>query len=111
MMEFKVRVVKEHPQTKDVFPLGFETYGYKTYTDEEKVTEGFWTKIHGEGHYVEKVITPKGSFKDIVFVGVNGGVYSSDFFYRCTGRNFTEFLEKIDYEQETKNQEVSQGDA
>lgn len=91
----KVRVVKEHPQTKDIFPLGFETTFRKVYTEEDKVYKGYWTSIHGERQYVEAVVIPKGTFKDVLFIANNGKEYSSDWFYKCTGKSVTDFMEKL----------------
>lgn len=92
----RVRIKKHHAAISDVFPLNFETTYTKEYTKEDKVTEGFWTKIHGVETYVPEVLTPKGSFKCLIFIGINGNEYSDDWFYKCTGRSFTEFVEKID---------------
>jgi hypothetical protein len=91
----KVRVKYSQSQTEEVFPVGFETVYYKTYTEEDRVSEGWWTTIHGKAHFVEPETIPKGTFKDIVFIGKNGGGYSSDWFYKCTGKNISEFFEKL----------------
>lgn len=91
----KVRVKYSQGQTEEVFPVGFETVYYKTFTEEDKTSEGWWTKIHGENHFVDPVTTPKGTFKDIVFIGKNGGEYSSDWFYKRTGKIISEFFEKL----------------
>lgn len=68
----RLKIIKEHPQTKDLFPLGFET----TYKVEPKTI-------------------PKGTLKSILIVAINGKEYDTDFFYRATGRSFTEFVKKI----------------
>ena len=105
----KIRVIKEHLQTKELFPLGFETTYETTYTKEDKISEGFHTHIRTmkkdttnkktvffeERVYVEPKIIPKGTLEDIIIISAKGTEVSSDFFYRATGRSFTEFVEKI----------------
>jgi hypothetical protein len=91
----RVRIKKHHGAISNVFPLNFETTYTKEYTKEDKVTEGFWTKIHNVRTYVPEVVIPKGSFKDLIFIGKDGKEYSGDWFYKCTGRSFTEFVEKL----------------
>lgn len=98
----KVRVIKEHPNLKDVFPLGFETTYRKVYSKEDKTSEGFYTSVQTTENksklkavYVEPQTTPKGTFLDVVFIGNNGLEYSGDWFYKVTGRSFTEFVKKI----------------
>jgi len=101
----KARVIKEHNGIKEVFPLGFETTYTKVYSKESKTSEGFYTSIRtinkdkkftSVSHYVEPQTTPKGTFLDVVFIGANGSEYSGDWFYKTTGRSFTEFIEKIE---------------
>lgn len=103
----KARVIKEHNGIKEVFPLGFETTYTKVYSKEDKVSEGRYvnhykatnTSPNGGGKYIstsyiEPQTTPKGTFLDVVFIGANGSEYSGDWFYKTTGRSFTEFIEK-----------------
>lgn len=104
----KIRVIKEHPNIKDVFPLGFETTYTKVFSKEDKTSEGRWVQHHqartlspnrggvyvGKS-YVEPKTVPKGTFLDVIFIGNNGAEYSGDWFYKTTGRSFTEFVEKI----------------
>lgn len=95
----KVKVIADHLNTKEVFPLGFETLYYKRYTTEDKVTKGWWTNMGTPQKprpvWVEDVFTPKGTFIDIVIMGANGNEYSFDWFYNCTGKSASNFLEKI----------------
>lgn len=91
----KVRIVKNHPGISYIFPLGFETFYYVRFTEEDKVSKGFATKINGKDVWVEDKIVPKGTFKDIIFIGKDGNEYNSDIFHGFTGNHFTEFVEKI----------------
>ncbi len=99
-------VKREHPLTKDRFPLGFKTTLTKSYSKEDKVTEGFTTNIAKVGRvngalqrvweekYIEEVVTPKGTFLDVHILGIDNKDYSGDWFYRMTGRSFSEFFDK-----------------
>jgi len=91
----KVRVKKTHPNIEKEFPLGFETRWYKTYTKEDRVSPAYSYKVGNIINHVREVVTPKGTFENLIFIGKNGGEYSSDWFYNCTGKYFTEFIEKI----------------
>lgn len=95
----KVKVIADHPNTKEAFPLGFETVYYKRYTTEDKLTKGWWTNMGTPQKprpvWVEDVFTPKGTFIDIAIIGANGGEYSFDWFHNCTGKSASNFLEKI----------------
>jgi len=102
----KVRVIKEHPNTKDFFPLDFETTYTKVFSKEDKTSEGFWTSIEfgrdknrkavaSKSVYVEPTLQPKGTFLDVVFIDCKGREVCGDWFYKVTGRSFTEFVEKI----------------
>jgi hypothetical protein len=103
MAEFKVIVSKEHPLTKELFPLGFETICKSVYLENEIVYKGFWTSyktiINGKfswvNFYVEPKIRPKGEFIGVNLESINKTIYDGDFFYRATGRSFTEFFEKV----------------
>jgi len=102
-----IKVIKEHPLTKSRFPLSFETTYKKVLSKEDKVSEGFWTEHyktkglnsktakHVARVYVEPTTVPKGTFKDVIILDVNGEEVCGDWFYRATGRSFTEFFKKF----------------
>lgn len=101
----KVVVKKEHPLTKELFPIGFETTCKPLLSKEEKVSKGFWTQIKTVGDdrmfvntsvYVEPKVTPKGAHLGCILIGSNGGEYNADWFYRTTGRSFSEFFNKVE---------------
>ena len=104
----KVRVIKEHPMTERLFPLGMETILTNTYSLEDKVIEGFWTnlpttELRGKQlisvtrkHWVEGKVIPKGTYLSSNIIGSTGYEYSIDFFYRVSGRSFSEFFEKVE---------------
>lgn len=91
----RVRIKKHHPVISEVFPLGFETDCEKTFTKEDKIYKGYSYRHRNTINYVPESIIPKGTFDTLLFVGNNGEKYSSDWFYKCTGKSFTEFVEKI----------------
>jgi len=85
-----VRIISENKQTKELFPIGFETY-LEPKTIEHK-SNAFWTKIGEEPVYV-----PAKNWTDnkILIVGKNNEVYDTDIFTRMTGKHFSCFLERI----------------
>lgn len=105
--EVKVVVIKEHPVTKDIFPMGFETVLFKRYSQAELVRKGWTfheTKIVLEDNIlrkksfpvvVEDIVIPTGSPIDVNIKGNNTVLYDGDWFYRNTGRPFSEFFKKL----------------
>ena len=106
-MKISVKVIKEHPMTKEVFPLGFETTCEAIHTTDDRIIPGFWTdgvvpeKTKGGATimvrkriWVADKIIPKGTFKDVLIIGANGGTYSSTWLYNCTGKTLPEFFDK-----------------
>ncbi len=91
-------VKKEHPLTKDIFPLGFKTALINNYSKEDRVVEGFWTNLYiakmPKRIWVEDKLIPKGTYISSTIIGIDGEEYNSDVFYRLTGRSFSEFFDK-----------------
>ena len=69
----KVRVIANHPGVQDFMPFGFETELVGVRYEEDKQFFHSWDK-RGEHPYA---FIPKGTFKDINFIGSNGEVYGS----------------------------------
>ena len=117
MKQFKAMVIKEHPIVSKVFPLGFETTYKKIYSVSEKTIKG-WTntvqyieyedtgrKSNGtkvmksvqkeKEEIIPDTIIPKGTFLDVTFVSIDGTEYCGEWFYKMTGKPFSEFFTKL----------------
>jgi hypothetical protein len=94
-MIFKVKIIKEHLLTKDIFPLDFETTITQTFHKEKKVFPGFYTEIQKNKVWVPESVINKGDPKDLIIVGKNKLKYSTDVFTNWTGKHFTEFVKKL----------------
>jgi hypothetical protein len=99
-------VKREHPLTKDRFPLGFKTTLTKVYSKEDKLVKGFTRydykvvvvkdRLERESYPVkieDKTIS-KGTYIDSIIIDIDGNEVTSDWFYRNTGRSFSEFFDK-----------------
>lgn len=69
----KVRVITKHPNVQDFMPFGFETELVSIRYEEDKEFFHSWDKEEKDPY----AIIPKGTFKDINFVGSNGEIYGS----------------------------------
>lgn len=117
MEQFKAVVVGEHSLVNKFFPLGFETTYKKSYSVIEQTHKGWVNTIQyveykdtgkksGGNKVMEAVkktkeeiipdkIIPKGTFLDVIFIAVDGLEICGEWFYKMTGRPFSEFFEKI----------------
>lgn len=95
MEPIKAKVIIDHKAINTIFPKGFETTAEKRYYEEDLVSEGFYTKLNNQNVWVGKKVIKKGTFKDIMFKGQNGTLYSSDWFHKMTGKVITEIMKRI----------------